>query len=81
MNPKRDTRSACGRRYPAPASYRWYVGSGCERVDTKVLVIWETPYSYKIKAIERTRLIGLDVWLEAEKTALVSKRSIIFLET
>jgi hypothetical protein len=75
----RDSRPSCGRRFPARAIYRIYVGKGTEPVDTEVLVIWETLTAFKIKALQTMTLPNPTRELKIGKTAFVSKLSIIFL--
>lgn len=75
----KDSRSALGRTFPAAAKYRTYVGTAYAERDFDVEVMWETPRSFKIRAIETTPMPGLARYLQPGQTELVSKRSIRFV--
>ena len=70
----------CGRHFPARAVYRIYVGKGAEPVDVEVMVVWETPHAFKIRALQAMTIPNATREIKAGEIALVSKLSIIFLE-
>ncbi|MCR4332213.1 MAG: hypothetical protein NUV34_05845, partial [Sulfuricaulis sp.] len=65
----------------AIAKYRTHYGKAKLPRDYVVDVIWETPRSFKIRAIEKTPMAGVARFLDPGKTEMVPKRSIIFLNT
>lgn len=76
---RRNQRSAIGRRFPAAAKYLLYGKEHVMPLQQPCWVVFETKTSYRIKAIKRMRLPKFRE-LDAGKTALVPKLSVIFTE-